>query len=240
MELTVAVVAVAVLATLVGAVIQGSIGFGMNLVTVPVLALVLPEALPVVVILLGVPISVSMLRHEHQATDLAGLGWIVVGRLPGSALGAWVVVAVSVPQLQRAVGAVVLVFVVATVVVPPIPVLPATQTIAGVVSGITGTAAGIGGPPVALLYQRHPGPSMRSTLAASFFVGTFLSFGVLAVTGVVRWDQIALALLLAPIVVLGTRLGRRSHALLDRGWLRPAVLGFSALSAVVVIVDSLG
>src|SRR5690606_23216691 len=46
MELTLLDVALAALATLVGAAVQGAIGFGMNLVTVPVLALLVPEALP--------------------------------------------------------------------------------------------------------------------------------------------------------------------------------------------------
>jgi uncharacterized protein len=59
-------------ATLVGATIQGSIGFGMNLVTVPVLALVLPESLPVAVIVLGIPVSITMLRHEWSALDRTG------------------------------------------------------------------------------------------------------------------------------------------------------------------------
>src|SRR3546814_2113004 len=71
--------------------IQGSLGFGMNLVTVPALALVLPEALPVAVITLGLSISIGMLRHEHHALDRVGLAWILAGRVPGSVVGAWVV-----------------------------------------------------------------------------------------------------------------------------------------------------
>src|SRR3546814_12821285 len=68
-DVTIGAVIVAALATFVGATIQGSLGFGMNLVTVPALALVLPEALPVAVITLGLSISIGMLRHEHPALD---------------------------------------------------------------------------------------------------------------------------------------------------------------------------
>ncbi|MGH9024531.1 MAG: hypothetical protein ACRDWD_00195, partial [Acidimicrobiia bacterium] len=45
--------AVAVAALLLGALVQGSIGFGMNLVAVPVVALVAPEALPATLILVA-------------------------------------------------------------------------------------------------------------------------------------------------------------------------------------------
>ena len=64
----------------------------MNLVTVPVLALVLPESLPVTVVLLGIPISIAMLRHEHRSLDRTGLAWIIARPRPGhgrSARGSW-------------------------------------------------------------------------------------------------------------------------------------------------------
>jgi hypothetical protein len=239
MDVTVTAFVLAGAATVAGATIQGSIGFGMNLVTVPVLALVVPDALPVAVVLLGIPISLAMLRHEHRALDRAGLGWIIAGRVPGSILGAWVVASVADNTLQLLIGAFVLVFVVASLVARPLPVRPSTQLVAGTASGVTGTAAGIGGPPLALLYQWHPGPAMRSTLAAAFFFGTLLSIAILSVARQVSWAQVLLAVGLAPLVVIGSYLGRRFHDRLDRGWLRPAVLVFASVSALVVVIDAI-
>jgi uncharacterized protein len=238
MDVTAGALILAALATIVGATIQGSIGFGMNLVTVPVLALVLPDALPVTVVILGIPISIAMLRHEHLL-DRTGLAWIITGRVPGTIVGAWVVATVTTTTLQGLIGGFVLLFVLASVFTPPLPVRPGTQVAAGATSGVTGTAAGIGGPPIALLYQHHAGPVMRSTLAATFFIGTFLSLTTLAVARQVSWDQIVLAIGLAPLVVAGSYAGRRFHDFLDRGWTRPAVLGFASISALVVIVDAL-
>ena len=157
---------------------------------------------------------------------------------PGTIVGAWIVATVAVATLQLLVGGFVLVFVVASVLAPAVPVRPGTQAAAGVASGVSGTAAGIGGPPIALLYQRHTGPAMRSILAASFFFGTFLSVVTLALARQVGWAQVALALGLAPLVLAGTYAGRRLHGYLDRGWMRPAVLTFAATSAAVVIVDA--
>jgi uncharacterized protein len=238
MDITWAALVAAALATLAGATIQGSIGFGMNLVTVPVLALVLPRSLPVTVVFLGVPISIAMLRHEHRSLDRNGLTWIIIGRVPGTIVGAWTVATASVAVRQGLIGAFVLGFVVASLAVPPIPVDPRTQLAAGAVSGVTGTAAGIGGPPIALLYQHHAGPAMRSTLAASFFFGTLLSLTTLGIAGEVGWAQLLLGAGLAPIVVIGSYASRRFHDVLDRGWMRPAVLVFAAVSACVVIVDA--
>ena len=239
MDVTVGAVVVAALATLVGATIQGAIGFGMNLVTVPVLALVLPDALPVAVIVLGLGIAITMLRHEHHALDRAGIGWILVGRVPGTVAGALVVAAVTTEVLQGIVGIVVLLLVAASLLVPPVPVTRGTQVTAGAVSGVTGTAAGIGGPPLALLYQHHPGPTIRSTLAAAFLFGTILSLVTLAVVGEVGVDELVLGIALTPVALLGSVVGRRFHDQLDRGWLRPAVLLFAAIAAATVLVDAL-
>jgi uncharacterized membrane protein YfcA len=237
-DITVAAVLVVAAATLVGASIQGSIGFGMNLVTVPVLALTLPDALPVTPVLFGIPISIAMVRHERHAVDRPGLVWIVAGRVPGTVAGAVIVASVSTDVLKIVIGASVLLAVALSVAAPPVPLSPATQFSAGVVSGTTGTAAGIGGPPLALLYQHRPGPTMRATMAASFLFGTFLSIASLSVAGKVTLADCVLAAALAPLVIGGWWLGRHSHEFLDRQWLRPAVLTFAAISAVVVLVDA--
>jgi uncharacterized membrane protein YfcA len=239
MDLTAGAVAAAIVATLLGASIQGSIGFGMNLVTVPVLALALPEALPATVVLLGIPISIAMVLHEHHAVDRPGLAWIIAGRIPGTILGAVIVASVSLGVLKGVIGVTVLLAVGASVLAPPIRLSPGTQFTGGAVSGATGTAAGIGGPPLALLYQHQPGPTMRSTLAASFMVGTVLSIGALAIAREVLLADFVLALVLLPFVLAGSWIGRQAHDVLDRHWLRPAVLVFAAVSAVVVLADAL-
>jgi uncharacterized membrane protein YfcA len=233
-----AIVAVAI-ATLIGASIQGSIGFGMNLVTVPVLALALPDALPATAVLLGIPISLAMVRHEGHAVDRPGLVWILAGRVPGTIAGAIIVASVSTDTLKIIIGVSVILAVVASVAAPPVPLLPATQFAGGVVSGTTGTAAGIGGPPIALLYQHHPGPTMRATLSASFLFGTFLSIATLGVAHEVSVADCVLAAALVPLIIGGTWIGRQAHDTLDRRWLRPAVLAFAAVSATVVLIDAI-
>lgn len=239
MEIGLEPFAVLVAAVLVGAAIQGAIGFGMNLVSVPVFAIVAPELLPVAVIVLGASISVSMFRHERSAVDRAGLAWVIGGRVPGSALGAWFVAVASTSDLRVAVALFVMAIAVVSAVAPAIPFSPATQLLAGVVSGVSGTTAGIGGPPIALLYQRHRGPTMRSTLAATFFAGTIISLTVLGVSGSIELHAVVVGAALTPAVVVGSILGRGLHDVLERGWLRPAVLVFSIASSAWVLVDAL-
>ncbi len=223
-------------ATVGGALVQGSIGFGMNLVIVAVTALVLPEALPVTAIFLAVPLVVGMIRREHEHVDWRGAGWITVGRLPGTALGVWLVAVASVETLTAVVGAAVLMAVLMSAVSPPIPINRSTAAATGAISGAMGTASSIGGPPLALLYQRESGPTLRSTLAVTFAIGTAMSLSALGLAGQVRREQFLLALALTPAVIIGLWLSRRVQDHLDGTWLRPSVLVFAAATGALTLL----
>ncbi len=227
--------AVAVVAVVVGALVQGSIGFGINLVTVPVVALIEPEALPATLIFLALPLAVGMLVHEGDHVDRSGVAWLMLGRLPGTALGAWIVTVLPADRLSSLIGALVLVAVATSVASPPVAVTRVTATAVGFASGAMGTASSIGGPPVALLYQHHPGPVLRSTGAAVFTLGIVLSGLALAVAGEVAWWHLGLAALLSPAVAAGLVLARLLGDRLDGRWLRPLVLGFAAAAGAMAI-----
>jgi len=231
--------AVAFVALLLGAVIQGSIGFGVNLVAVPIVALVAPEALPATLILVAFPLAVAMAFRERDAVHISGVVWTSIGRLPGSILGAWIVVAISANSLSVVIGASVVAAAALSLITRPIPVTPATATVAGFAGGVTGTAAAIGGPPMALLYQHHEGPTLRATMAGTFAISTVMSVVVLAIAGQVHGWQIWLSIALLPAVAIGLVASYYLRSHLDARWLRPVVLGFVTTTGAVAFVNGL-
>jgi uncharacterized membrane protein YfcA len=109
----------------------------------------------------------------------------------------------------------------------------------GVLSGIMGTTAAIGGPPIALVYQRQKGPRIRGTLSLIFVVGTIISLISLAVIGRFGLHEIKLALILIPGVLIGFSVSHHTKNILDRGFMRPAVLIISALSGLAIILKTI-
>jgi uncharacterized membrane protein YfcA len=240
MHLSLAEYLVVLAITGVGATVQGSIGFGSNLIAVPVVALFAPEALPVVLLLWALPLVVMMAVREHHGVDWSGVGWMTAGRLPGTALGAWVVATVATDTLSVLCGGAVLMAVVMSVATTALPLTPVAKTAAGFTAGVMGTATSIGGPPMALLYQRHAGDVLRSTLAVAFTVGTATSVTVLALSGAVEGWHLVLAIALLPSLAAGLFLSGPLTGRLDGRWLRPAVLGFATLAALVAVARGLG
>jgi uncharacterized protein len=230
---------IALAAVTVGALVQGSVGFGANIVAVPVIAVLEPDALPATLALVVIPLVAVMAVRERHAVDRRGVTWITVGRVPGTVVGAWVVAAVSPDTLSVLLGAGVVVAVGMSTLTTTIPVNGVTATTAGFASGAMGTATSIGGPPLALLYQHHEGPVLRGTLAVAFAVGTVLSLAGLAIAGAIEAWHLALAAALLPGLLAGLALSRLLVHRLERAWLRPAVLCFAAVAAVVAIVQGL-
>jgi len=155
------VLAVLAVTVLVGAAVQGLVGLGVGLVAAPVTTLLAPELMPGLLLWLSAVMPLVTLVREHDAIDWRGLGWSVPARVPGTVVGVALVAWFSERELGVAVGLMVLVAVVLTVKTVRLPVNRTTLLSAGFVSGATGTATSIGGPPLALLYQHRDPRQVR-------------------------------------------------------------------------------
>lgn len=231
--------AICAVAVVAGGVVQGAIGFGLSLIAVPVIGIIDPGALPATMLILAIPFTAAMAMRERENIDVRGFWLIAVGRIPGTLAALWLLSAITERELSIVIGAAVIVAVGTSVIAPEVPLGTTTRLVAGAISGLMGTAASIGGPPLAIAYQRRPGPELRSTLAISFVFGSSLSLGALWLAGHVDLDHLVLAAWLFPGLALGLLLATKLHRFLDKGWLRPTVLVFAGISGAIAILRSL-
>lgn len=235
---------ITVVVVALGAVVQGVLGFGLALLAVPVLALVAPQFVPVGVLVAVMPLVIVSAVRERAHIDVRGLGWALVGRLPGGAAGALAVALLPLRGLQLLVATTVCLAVVAAVVAdarpqPTGPIPRIGLAAAGALSGIGGTTSGIGGPPMAIAFRSSGGPAIRSTLATFFVVGALLSLGSLALVGEVTAGRLMMGLLLMPAVVVGYLAAGPLRRRVDAGTARVAVLMTSAVAGLVLLVTAL-
>jgi uncharacterized protein len=233
------VLAILAVAITTGALVQGTLGLGLGLVAAPVGTLVDASLMPELMLWLATALPLLTLVREWRHADPRGLAWSLAGRIPGTVAGVAVVALASDRVLGATVGAMVLVAVVLSVREVRVSLTPRSLLAAGAVSGVAGTATSVGGPPLALLYQHHPGPVVRATLAVYFCVGATMSLAGLAIAGEVRSRELVLALVLAPCLAVGFALSGPLRRHVDAGRTRKAILTLCAASAVVLIVRSL-
>lgn len=215
--------------------LQASIGFGMGMFAAPVVALVDPALIPGTLIMLAVMVTLMVTFAEREHIDLRGTGWALVGRVPGTVAGALLVATLPARGLALLLAGVVLFGVVlASLGWAPRP-RRQNLVLAGSASGLLGTATSVGGPPMALVWQSKDGPVLRGTMSGFFLIGSMLSVVMLALTGSIGTDTLAMAALLAPGPVVGYVLSRHVNRLLDKRRLRLSALVMSALGAVLLI-----
>ena len=227
------------LALLVGATVQSLVGLGLGLVAAPVIMIVQPDLMPELMLWLACTYPLVTLAAERADIHWAGLGWSLPPRLLGTAIGVAAVATVSTRVLGLLVAAIVLVAVLVTWLAVRPPITRGSLIAAGLVSGFSGTATSIGGPPMAILYQDRPPRQIRTTLAVYFMVGAGLSLAGLALAGQLEPHKALLAACLAPVLPFGAALGRALRKRLPERHVRGAVLLVCAASAVVLLVRSL-
>lgn len=232
--------AVGLAVTLAAATLQGTLGFGFAMVSVPILAAVDPALAPVPQLMVTLPLVFTMAWRERHAADLRGAAWVLLGRFPGAALGLMLVAVASRMVLDLIIAGVVLLGVAASAgrfatITPTKPL----QCLAGVVSGITSYAASIGGPPLALLYRNSAGPTLRSTLAVIFSFGLMITITTRVAAGHLGWRDAQVAACLIPGVLGGLLLSRHLAGRLEGPALRSAVLWVAALSALALVAQAL-
>ena len=226
-------------AVAIGALVQGTIGFGINVIAAPIAAIVQPDSLPSAMIILALPMTAGSAWRERDHIDREGVLWSTLGRLPGVGLGGYAVSRLDPEALATWIGGFVIAAALMSVASANLRVTPASSALVGSVAGVMGTMSSVGGPPLALLYQREPGPVLRSTLGTTFLIGSLLSIGALAVAGRVAPWHWGLGLALTPAVALGLVASRRLHGHVDAGWLRPCIVGFACLAGGAVLVRGL-
>ena len=227
------------IAVVLGALVQSGIGLGLGVVAAPVVTLLDPALMPGSMLLAGAVLPVLILAREVRHTDWPGVSWALAGRVVGTAAGVWLVTAVSVQALGILVGGAVLAVIAAGGLGRELPRNRWTLVGAGVVSGTTGTATSIGGPPVALLYQRDHGARVRATLSLFLCVGNSLAIAALAVAGRMTARDVEAGLIFLACAAVGLAAATRFRRFLDAGRIRPAVLVTASVSAIILIAHSL-
>jgi len=197
-EISVAAFAFVFVMVAFGALIQGSIGFGLGFAAAPAMTLIRPEVVPATLLILTIPTVVIIALRERNSINVRGFLLITAGRIPGTLAGVLILVVVPAGLLSVVLGLLILASVTMSVIGTRFKLRDRNQFVAGFASGTMGTAAAIGGSPVASVYQDRPGGELRSTLSLAFVVGAIMSLVGLAIAGKVQGWHALFALELLP------------------------------------------
>lgn len=230
--------ALASLVVFLGALTQSLIGFGLAVVASPLLYIVDPQLVPAPVIAMGFSIALLTLVRERGHLEFNGLQYALIGRVPGGFIGASLLLFAPQPILGLSIAAIVTVAVILSLYKFSLPVNKKTLFGAGVVSGIFGNIAAIGGPPMAILLAGKDASQFRAALSAFFIFSSMIALIILAITGLLESKHLWLSLMLLPSVILGYLVAGRLVGRVDKEKTKMATLILCSISALVLTVKS--
>ncbi len=213
--------AVAGPAVIFAGVSKGGFGSGAAFASSAILALMLPpgQALGVMLPLLML-IDATMLRPYWRRWSWPDARLLILGAVPGVALGVALYRVADADLLRVLIGAVSLGFVVwhgaqrGGLIRPMRHRLPDWAGVAaGLVAGFTSFVSHGGGPPAAvyLLSQGLDKTRYQATSVLVFWVVNIAKFIPYAVLGLFTWQTFAANLILAPFALFGAWLGVKAH-----------------------------
>lgn len=230
---------VALLAALLAGAVSGLTGFGLALISVPLLLFVYdPQTVVALTAVLSVFINLAVVWDSWREAERR----LVLALLPPAFLGVLVgaeALAVVDPLYIR-LGVGVLVVFSAALLLREIE-LPGANTrigtvVAGLTSGALSTSTGLAGPPIVLLFASRglPKHAFRGSSALYFLPISLVGLAVLSYRGLFGAENVPLALALVPAAFLGKILGTALLSRISEKAFRVTTLG------VVLLTGSLG
>jgi uncharacterized protein len=224
------------------AAIQATMGFGLALVAVPIIAVAEdPKVAVVAVTAIGVPMTLWNTIRWRADLQARPMVMVVGASLVGMPVGALILAHAPDRALTFAIGIVVLVLTAWLWRGLRLPPGPRTEISAGIASGALATSTGTNGPPLVIAFQATgmERAAFRATLAACFLMQGVVALALFWAGGLITHDVGVAFLVGVPAIVAGTLLGDRLSTRMHGHAFRVAVLALLGLSGALAIVGAL-
>lgn len=221
---------------IIGACLQGLIGFGLGLFSAPILLLIAPQLVPVPMLLNALVITAILLYSHRKHVDRHLAPITIMGGSVGVLLAAAVVSAVNLAQYQILFGISIVTAVVLSVIGLRPKVSGFNSAIAGMLSGFMGTLTSAGGAPMGLLYQSAEQHKIKANLSMFFTYINALGIISLSVADVVQTQDLWLFLCSLPAVMAGWLLSRYLRERYRLNFIRPLILFVALCSGLACIL----
>jgi uncharacterized membrane protein YfcA len=194
--------------------VQGLLGFGFSLVTVPVLVLLLaPRTAVPVILVLSTLINLFLYRGVRGKGDLKRIRLLMIAGTASLPVGTYLLASIDARPLKVLIGVVISFFALAFLAGWRRPVacekagLVATGVASGILNGVTSTS----GPPV-ILFLANQGmtkDAFRASLVTYFLFLNLATLPIYLAAGLLSLGVMAQAGFLVPAMVVGALVGSR-------------------------------
>lgn len=234
---------VALFAALLAGIVTGLTGFGLALISTPILLFVYePRTVVVLTAIFSIFINAAVVWDSwHEARRRLSLA-LFVPALLGIVVGAELLGVIDPDYVRLGVG---LIVIFSAMLLVRDVTLPGANTrwgtlVAGSASGALTTSTGLAGPPIVLLLASRglPKHEFRGTSALYFLPISIAGLAVLAFRGLVDSSEVPLGLLLVPAAIVGKAVGTALLKHVSEKAFRAVTLGLVILTGTLGVATA--
>lgn len=226
----------------IAAFVQSISGFGLALLSVPLMSLFADVRLSVVVVnLIGLMTTSAQAWKEKDHADAPLAVRITIAAIVGMPLGLIAFIYLSDTYLKVGLGVVVLF--VTLLLMRGFTLRSSSRTadwLLGGASGALSTSVGTNGPPLVFLFQARQMTQevFRATISRVFVFSNVVTVAIFAFAGKITKDSVVAAVVSLPVLVLAIMLGFRTRRFVNQQRFRVLVLSLLVISGISIIVSA--
>jgi len=224
---------------IVSSILQRVTGVSVGMIIVPFLALISYSLIPVPIVFASLTLTVMMATQGREHIDFKGSIKIIIGMIAGIFASIFMLSQIKFEHLGLIFGLFILVSVLISLKVKSFKLKNSTIYFGGLMAGIMGTMAAVGGQILALIYQNHPLPTIKATLAFLYTIFSIVMLIIFYFYNQFSYSQFISGLLLMPGFIIGFFISPLFTKYFNPIYSKTVVLSTATFGALTLIYQSL-
>lgn len=223
---------------IVSSILQMATGVSVGMIIVPFLAMISYTLVPVPVVLASLTLTMMMAYQGREHIDKVNMPQVSIGMLLGILVALYIFKTIEFEYLGVLFGVIILLSVFISLKIKTFTLTHKINYSGGFVAGVMGALAAVGGQVLALLFQNHPLPSIKATLAFLYTIFSLVMLVVFYAADELNAGQLISGLYMMPGFIIGFFVAPLFAQYFNPKYAKPVVLGMATFGAFMLIAKS--
>lgn len=224
---------------IISSILQRVTGVSVGMIIVPFLALIDYSLIPVPIVFASLSLTLLMAYQGRANIDFQSSKRILIGMTAGIFLSVLILSKIDFEYLGLLFGSFILLSVLISLKIKGFVLKNGTIYIGGLLAGIMGTMAAVGGQILALIYQNHPLPVIKATLASLYSFFSIIMLLIFYFYDQFSIEQLISGLMMMPGFIIGFLISPMFTKHFNPKYTKSVVLSMATIGALLLIYQSL-
>lgn len=224
---------------IISSILQMATGVSVGMIIVPFLAMISYTLIPIPVVFASLILTIMMAYKGRAHIDTRNAVSVSIGMLVGIFIAVYLLSKIHFEYLGLIFGLFILLSVFISVKIKEFELNSTMNYTGGIIAGVMGTMAAVGGQILALLFQNHPLDSIKATLAALYTLFSIVMLFVFYVFGKFSYAQMISGFYLMPGFLIGFFIAPIFSKYFNPKYSKIAVLSMATIGSLMLIYQSL-